>query len=95
MGSTVRVICCQSFHSPQRDIYRRCIEKERREVEVQSRSEHGKRSTEERHRRYHLRIRAEKQKTGTEDVIRTKEIRTYQKDLHIRMIYYGPNTETG
>ena len=82
MGSTVRVICCQSFHSPQRDIYRRCIEKERREVEVESRSEYGrevqKRDVEERNR-YSPRTGADIE----EQKIRTEGTRTDQKDPHI------------
>ena len=83
MGSTVQVIYYQSFHSSQRDTYRRCIEKERREVEVQSRCEHGKRSTEERNRiRPEIGVDIEKQKIGTEEEIRTEGTRTNQKDPH-------------
>ena len=47
-----------------------------------------------RRRRYRSTIEVEKQEPGTEDVVRTEEIRVYQKDLYIRKIYYGPNTVT-
>ena len=73
----------------------RMYSKGRREVTIQSRLSMGRKVQKERRTRYLPRTGAEKQKTGTEDEIRTEEIRVYQKDLHTRTIYYGPNTWIG